>query len=100
MPTENPGFYQAHIAGRLSVERTVGKVGLYDEVVVTGELGDQLFGSDLMLEATRRFGFESLAQPHALVLPRLFGSIAANEQTGTALYQRYAPIAEEAPYPC
>ncbi|WP_152640605.1 hypothetical protein [Xanthomonas sp. MUS 060] len=52
-----------------------------------------------MLEATRRFGFESLAQPHAMVLPRLFGSIAANEQTGTALYQRYAPIAEEAPYP-
>ncbi|PPU93758.1 hypothetical protein [Xanthomonas albilineans] len=96
---ENPGFYQAHIAGRLSVQRTVSKVGLYENMVVTGELGDQLFGSDLMLEATRRLGFESLAQPHALVLPRLFGSIAANEQTGTALYRRYAPIADEAPYP-
>lgn len=96
---ENPGFYQVHIAGQLSVQRTVGKAGLYDEVVVTGELGDQLFGSDLMLETTRRLGFESLAQPHAVVLPRLFGSIAGDEGIGAAIYRRYAPIADEAPYP-
>lgn len=96
---ENPGFYQAHIAGRLSVQRTVGKAGLYDETVVTGELGDQLFGSDLMLEATRRLGFDSLAQPHAVVLPHLFGSIAGDAETGAAIYRRYAPIADEAPYP-
>jgi hypothetical protein len=96
---ENPGFYQSHIAGKLSVQRTVGKAGLYDETVVTGELGDQLFGSDLMLEATRRLGFECLAQPHRVVLPHLFGNIAGNAEMGAAIYRRYAPIADEAPYP-
>jgi hypothetical protein len=95
---ENPGFYQTRIAGQLAVQRTGGKAGLYDETVVTGELGDQLFGSDLMLEATRRLGFECLAQPHAVVLPRLFASIAGDAETGAAIYRRYAPIADEAPY--
>lgn len=96
---ENPTFYHDHIAGKLIVQRTVGKTGLYDEVVVTGELGDQLFGSDLMLECTRRLGFESLFLPHEQVLPRLFTSLAGDAAMGDAVYQRYAPIAVEAPYP-
>lgn len=96
---ENPAFYHAHVAGQLPVQRTVGKAGLYDEVVVTGELGDQLFGSDLMLACTRRLGFESLSGPHGEVLPRLFASLAGEPAMGDAIYRRYAPIAAEAPYP-
>lgn len=96
---ENPSFYHRHIAGRLAVRRVVGKAGLYDEVVVTGELGDQLFGSDLMLQCTRRLGFDSLAQPHAEVLPRLFATLTGDLDTGRSIYAHYAPITAEAPYP-
>lgn len=96
---ENPAFYHAHIAGKLAVQRTVGKAGLFDEVVLTGELGDQLFGSDLMLQCTRRLGFESLSQPYGEVLPRLFTSLSGDAATGEMIFGHYAPIAAEAPYP-
>ena len=96
---ENPAFYHTQIAGKLAVQRTVGKAGLFDEVVLTGELGDQLFGSDLMLECTRRLGFDSLSRPYAEVLPNLFASLSGDAQMGETIYRHYAPIAPQAPYP-
>lgn len=95
---ENPTFYHRHVAGRLTMRRTVDTASLYDEVVVTGELGDQLFGSDLMLQCTRRLGFDSLALPHADTLPRLFANLAGDLDLGRAVYGHFAPIADQAPF--
>ncbi|MDP3645487.1 MAG: hypothetical protein Q8R25_00160 [bacterium] len=55
---ENPNFYRDHIHGKLRVESSVRfPYILGDEhVLVSGELNDQLFGSELMGTLMERFG--------------------------------------------
>lgn len=64
--------------------------------IVTGDLGDQIFGSELLYRITHLFGFDQLMSPYQNIIPRLFLSRCGND-FGPQLYQRYLPIIDESP---
>lgn len=71
---------------------------LRDGVVVTGELGDQIFGSDWVKKALDLFGPGAHRKPYRDVVPRLFETVAG-EADRHGMFERLEPIAGEAPFP-
>ena len=65
--------------------------------LITGELGDQIFGSDLLYKIVNNFGFLQLREDYEVILPRLF-TARCGAELGNKLYERYKPIAAEAPF--
>lgn len=65
--------------------------------MITGELGDQVFGSDLLFRISSLLGFDNLFSPYMDVIPKLFASKCGAEQSDY-LYQRYEPIVAECPF--
>lgn len=65
--------------------------------LLTGELGDQIFGSDLLYKIINNFGFSQLSEDFETVLPKLFRARCGAE-LGNELFERYRPIAAEAPF--
>lgn len=63
----------------------------------TGDLGDQIFGSELIYKIAPQFGFESLSLPYEKIISELFNRRAGIEW-GQHLYSRYLPILEHAPF--
>lgn len=66
--------------------------------VISGEFGDQIFGSDLIYRINVQQGFESLFEDYKIIIPKLFKS-RAGEIEGAFLYDRYEPIVNESPFP-
>ncbi len=67
-----------------------------DGILVTGELGDQLFGSDLIFDLVSLLGEESLTRPYEDELKNLF-SYRGGEDEGKAFFERYQKIVSESP---
>ncbi len=65
--------------------------------LITGELGDQIFGSDLLFKIVNTLGFSQLHVDFDVVLPKVF-KMRCGEELGQTLYERYRPIIEEAPF--
>lgn len=64
---------------------------------ITGELGDQIFGSDLLFKIVNTIGIEALKEDYEKVILRIFIG-RCGEQWGSYLFKRYQPIVEEAPF--
>lgn len=63
--------------------------------VITGELGDQLFGSDIVGECVRRWGDSVIKMPWQEVAPRLFEEFSPDK--GKPTYSNYVEIVKESP---
>ena len=66
-------------------------------IIVTGELGDQLFGSDLIFDLVAQQGKASLFEYYGETLPKLFKD-RAGHSAGQKLYDRFEKIVAEAPF--
>lgn len=64
---------------------------------ITGELGDQVFGSDLLFKIVNTVGVEALKIDYEKIIPTLFIN-RCGEIWGKYLFKRYQPIVEEAPF--
>lgn len=94
---ENPNFFK-----HISQKKTKTKITtlnlepyLKDGIVVTGELGDQLMGSDIVGDCVAKFGEESIRQDWTTVAPKFFESVAPN---GLLCYEKYKGIINESPF--
>ncbi len=65
-------------------------------IVVTGELGDQCFGSDVLLAIDKNFGFEALMKPYQETMPliyeKMFGPNKIVEKYEQTLFASEFPI--------
>lgn len=65
--------------------------------MITGDLGDQIFGSDHIFSVGNLFGFDKNFESYQDVLPNFF-SAKAGLEFGEKLYEKYLPIVDEAPF--
>ncbi len=66
--------------------------------LITGDLGDQIFGSELLYRINHLYGFDALSSPYERVIPELF-SARCGEDMGRKMYARYLPIVESSRFP-
>ncbi|MFN7728007.1 MAG: hypothetical protein ACK5P7_02500 [Bdellovibrio sp.] len=101
---ENPTFFQRYVS-RLplfsSFTNISGLLIATNSVLVTGELGDQLFGSDILARGAEFFGQESLFKSYEEFVPlylTLVGKQVGTDRAGQ-LFERIRPIVHESPFP-
>ena len=68
---------------------------LEDGYLITGEMGDQIFGSDTVGFAVQRWGDSVIHAPWRRLVPDIFRGISATH--GNHLYEKFEPIIHEAP---
>ncbi len=93
---ENKGFFP-FVSKNFTIENSTHDIEsfLKQGHVVTGELGDQLFGFDFG-PFIDLWGFSILEQPWQEVVPRMFNTISADH--GASYFEKYKPILEESPF--
>lgn len=96
--TENRHFYQTLLKDKSVRLLNSSKINSQSPLeFVTGDLGDQVFGSELIFRISRDFGFEKLFSPYLEVVPSLFKNICG-ENYGAVLFERFSPIVDECPF--
>lgn len=65
--------------------------------LISGDLGDQIFGSELIFRIMHSFGFDKIFSPYDEVIPQLF-NLRCGELYGKLLYETYLPILSESPF--
>lgn len=86
--TENPNFYRDHIYGKLRVESS----GMFSSLIggkhllVSGELNDQLFGSDMVGKFIFRFDSGEIHKPYSRAKFEIFFQEKLNDQKATTFY--------------
>lgn len=100
---ENPSFFRDHIRHFRWVNSLQTMNRLLKEpgsLLVTGELGDQLFGSDLLLPVTEIHGDSILAEDYRDAFPKMLTAWSAPDAiSAKALAERFFPICDECPFP-
>lgn len=67
-------------------------------IVITGELGDQVFGSDVIKQVVAHFGDEGIHMPYRQTMPKIYNKLFGKE-LGPMFFERYLEPAEMAPFP-
>jgi hypothetical protein len=70
-----------------------------DTLLLTGELGDQLFGSDIVGPAVEALGSEILWRDYRDWTPKVIDLWTRREGTGKDLFEHFHPIVAESPIP-
>jgi hypothetical protein len=99
---ENPSFFRSHVAAlpfRNMMRGISGKLATDGGMFVTGELGDQLFGSDLLMLGCARFGEQIIRSPFKDNVPKVIEANTGVPGSGKAIFERFLPIVDECPYP-
>lgn len=93
--SEYPAFFFTHIKGKISWEkiRSITPAFAGNAVVVTGELGDQLFGSSTALGLP----FDLLGRPWQEALPELLAQRFASDRRAAAMTAYLSPQILRAP---
>jgi hypothetical protein len=98
---ENPAFFDRYIS-RFHLQNSLLDVSSLlvkkNALLVTGELGDQLFGSDFLLDAASRFGDSCLNKNYQDFAPVLF-AVPAREDVSRKMFEHLHPIVAESPFP-
>ena len=91
---ENPEFFKLIVSKKTKIETSTPRIEqfLRKGIVITGELGDQIFGSDIVGQCVKLFGEDVIHKPWQEYAPRYFESVAANGLQG---YEQYRPIVNE-----
>jgi hypothetical protein len=96
---EYPAFFADHVTGTFSTlvtTRAIGDTLDHRNLIITGEHGDQLFGS-VKLEPLVRNGTAGL--PYRKVLPKVLAEEIGSEAVAHALTEYLAPQVARAPVP-
>lgn len=101
---ENPTFFRDHVSKFplfSSFRDLSNRLVQENALMITGELGDQLFGSDILGTGSRLFGDECLFDDYRTYAPMLMGLAGrrASREAGMPNFLRYEPIAAECPFP-
>lgn len=99
---ENPSFFDQHISRfqiRSSFEEMSEVLLHSNALMVTGELGDQAFGSDLLMAPCRMFGDSILKADYREVAPKIIELAVGRPDVGRAIFEYFHPIVEECPFP-
>ncbi len=101
--TEYPLFYREHIRGKLPCKSAMLFPYILGtkNLLVSGELNDQIFGSDITLEAINRFGVELIAAPYDRKLFTTFFEtrLQGDGETAAFYVELFERIKEAAPIP-
>ena len=102
---ENPSFFLDHIMNKFpifsSFSEISSKLVSEDALLITGELGDQLFGSDMLGPGSTAFGDETLHQSYEKYTPLYINAYLENdtEGTGERIFSVIKDIVTESPIP-
>jgi hypothetical protein len=99
---ENPFFFDKYIVrfNLINTLRPLSQMLLKSNaLMVTGELGDQLFGSDILGAGSRHYGDEILAKNYQDVAPQIIEAYIGTKGPGKSIFEHFHPIVEEAPFP-
>lgn len=99
---ENPDFFYKYLSKlklKTSMVDISQKLINKNSLLVTGEMGDQLFGSDIVAPAVAAFGDNILKSPYADGVPRIIDSWTRREGTGKDIFEHFHPIVSESPIP-
>jgi hypothetical protein len=94
---ENPHLYKKLLSLKNVVLKNSSLESDSQEIFVTGDLGDQIFGSELIFKISEKFGFDSVFKPYSEVIFNLF-NYRIGGPLGKSLYDFYRPITEKAPF--
>ncbi|MEL6299360.1 MAG: hypothetical protein AAFQ45_12395 [Pseudomonadota bacterium] len=93
---EYPAFYKTHLRALQTVKiNTIDRAFAGDAIVVTGEHGDQLFGSAKALE----FDISDVRKPWQTALPVLLAERLASAERADAIVDYLTPQLARAPVP-
>ena len=98
---ENPSFFQEHLLKfpLVSMTNDISQLVLQtDGILVTGELGDQLFGSDLLMNACEG-GDSVIGENYADGFIRILEMEKPASDYGKKVFEIFHPIVEECPFP-
>lgn len=100
---ENPSVFDLCIA-RFPLVSSLGNITnrllLHtDALMVTGELGDQLFGSDIIAPAAASLGDSVIRGNYKDLAPKIIDLWVGQEGKGRAIFEHFHPIVEECPFP-
>lgn len=102
---ENPSFFHDHIK-KFRILNYMNSlkhiISTPNSIIVTGELGDQIFGSGMLLQAYQKFGPSILKDNYCdrgadVIEQYLMGDGRRGTGHGKALFDFIRPIADEAP---
>lgn len=97
---ENINFFNSHLKD-FPIECALGDASHLllndDSVLITGELGDQLFGAEAVGEISKLFGEQAIHYPFTDIAPKLFTQITGSKKTGLSLFERLHPCTAESP---
>jgi len=95
---ENPKFFKLIAAKGITIKSSSANFEQYLKYgyVVTGELGDQTFGSDVVGASVKEYGDSAINAPWQDIAPRIFAKFSPTH--GTAAFENYRHIVDEAPF--
>ncbi|NJM09931.1 MAG: hypothetical protein HC883_03300 [Bdellovibrionaceae bacterium] len=101
---ENPTFFDQHICQFPFRHYVLGiSEQLIEEnaLLVSGELGDQLFGSDILMSACEAFGDQVLREDYRIAAPKILDLVLRRraDKAGRPIFDHFHPIVEECPFP-
>ncbi len=98
---ENPEFYNSYIH-KYPYINSLENLSLYlrrpKTILITGELGDQLFGSDILLPAVKKYGDNFLNLDYKTKSALAIAAYIGHEQNAKKIFNHFLPITEECPF--
>jgi hypothetical protein len=99
---ENPYFFDKHVAKLRLINslRPISEMLLKSKaLLITGELGDQLFGADILGPACQALGDEILQKDYRDFAPKIVDIYTGVQGSGKAIFEHFHPIVQESPFP-
>lgn len=99
---ENPTFYDRFVSKfplRTAIVDLSAQLVAENAVLLTGEHGDQLFGSDLLAEGCARYGDQILREDYRTAAPRILDAVKSCRGLGAEIFEELAPMAGDCPLP-
>jgi hypothetical protein len=99
---ENPRFFKKYITSFEIFnffQEPSQRVLAEKAMLIMGELGDQLFGSDLLALGCGAFGDISLRGNYKIYVPKILELYLGRRSVAAKIFDRLQPIADEAPFP-
>ena len=95
---ENPNFFKLIASKKITIKSSSANFEQYLQYgyIITGELGDQIFGSDIVGACVKEYGEAAINSPWQEVAPDIFSKLSPEH--GAAAFDNYRHIVDEAPF--
>lgn len=95
---ENPNYFKLIAATGIEIKPSSANFEqyLHSGYVITGELGDQTFGSDIIGACVKEYGDVAINSSWQEIAPRIFDKLSPRQ--GSAAFNNYRHIINEAPF--